>query len=339
MYRYCVKKLDTYLEGTYHIHHTHSCHDHLYLSRKQLIVRLSMAKELFIVRTPRKSLEDLPTELLWLIADYSWYASISSLGLCNRRLFFSLNSYLYRQDMRHGGFQALRWAASEGRTATAQRVIDYRANVPLPHTWLQIALHRAIKSCSWGVIRLLVVHGADANTFAKGFGCVLQAASWKGDADLVQSLLDAGANINAQTGHYGTALAAAAWYGHISVVSLLLRHGADVNVHGGHYGNALQAASWSGHQDIVQRLIDNGALVHSVGGFYGSPLQAACWVGNEEIVTTLLRASRDTAFKDYNVSSALRLAYNRGHMSIFRALLMWTVANVLGVDRTSHWKA
>jgi ankyrin repeat protein len=288
-----------------------------------------MGKESGLVHVPRTTLENLPLELLWLISDHLSYASIGSLARCNSRLNFLLNSILYHQDMLYGGFHALKWAASERCTSTARRVFEYRADVPLPHTLLQIAMYRAMKNCSWGIIRLLVVNGADANTSGKGFGCALQAASWKGDVGLVQLLIDAGAKLNAQNGHFGTALAAAAWCGHFPVVALLVGAGADINAHGGHYGNALQAASWAGRRSIVEYLVKNGASLHSVGGFYGSSLQAACWVGNEEIVKTLLKAGHGTASQGHVISSALKVAYNRGNMSIFRTILTWTLVNAI----------
>jgi ankyrin repeat protein len=232
--------------------------------------------------------------------------------------------------MQYGYFYALKWAATKGKTSTAGRVFEYRDGMAIPMTWLQIALGRAITNCSWGIVRLLVINGADVNTRVKGLGCVLQAASWKGDTSLVQLLLDAGAEVNAQNGHYGSALAAAAWCGHIAVTELLISKGADINADGGHYGNALQAASWAGHQSIVDYFIKNGASVYKTGGFYGGALQAACWIGNEQVVKLLLQAGSDTT-QSHDFKSALEVAYNRGHISIFRIISTWTIADVLGV--------
>jgi hypothetical protein len=272
------------------------------------------------------SLKDLPLELLWLIASYcTSYAGINALAYCNKRLHWSFNPYLYRRDMHYGNFYALRWAASKGKTSTARRVFEYRDNITLPVTWLQIALGRAIKNCSWEIVRLLIINGTDVNTCVKGLGSVLQAVSWKGDTRLVQLLLDAGAEVNAYNGHYGSALAAAAWSGHIKVVELLLSKGADINADIGHYGNALQAASCAGHQSIVDYLIRNGAFVSKKSGFYGSALQAACWVGDEQVVKSLLQAGGDNASQSHDVKSALKVAYNRGHILIFRTILTWAV--------------
>jgi hypothetical protein len=94
----------------------------------------------------------------------------------------------------------------------------------------------------------------------EGFGHVLQAASWKGDIDLVQSLINIVAGVDVLAGHYGTALQAAAWNGHRSVSKLLV-------------GSTLQAASRADHYNLVEQRIKDGAAVES--GII-SDLQAAC---------------------------------------------------------------
>jgi hypothetical protein len=274
------------------------------------------------------SLDRLPLELIWLICGYcASPAGISSLARCNKQLHWSTNPFLYRGDEK---YHAVNWAASNGRISTVRRVIEYCKGDKLPAIWLQIALCRAIKSCSWGTVRLLVLNGADANTYIRGFGCALQAASWRGDIELIRVLLDAGALINKTGGHFGHALQAAAWSGHMPVVELLLSQGADIDTQCGHYGSALQAASWSGEQKVVECLISYGARVDKVGGFYGSALQAASWVGNKRVVKALLQASQGTSWGQ-DVACALKVAYNRRHLSICKTILVWAAANVVGM--------
>ncbi|KAF8222835.1 hypothetical protein L208DRAFT_1320375, partial [Tricholoma matsutake] len=77
----------------------------------------------------------------------------------------------------------------------------------------------------------------------------LQAASSKGDQEIVKLLIEKGADVNAQGGEYGNALQAASYQGDQEIVKLLIEKGADVNAQGGEYGNALQASE--GHQEIV----------------------------------------------------------------------------------------
>ena len=67
--------------------------------------------------------------------------------------------------------------------------------------------------------------------------------------------------VNAQGGLYGNALQAASFGGHENAVQTLLDRGANVNAQGGKYGNALQAASFGGYKEVVQMLLDRGADV------------------------------------------------------------------------------
>ncbi|KAI6295387.1 hypothetical protein MCOR33_007694, partial [Pyricularia grisea] len=78
---------------------------------------------------------------------------------------------------------------------------------------------------------------------------------------VVEKVLNDGADVNAQGGEYGNALQAASFKGHKEIVQTLVDKGADVNAQGGRYGNVLQAASSGGHQEILQIFVDNGALL------------------------------------------------------------------------------
>ena len=99
---------------------------------------------------------------------------------------------------------------------------------------------------------------------AKGgkFRNALQAASFSGQNDVIQLLLDRGVDVNAQGGFFGNALQAASSLGRIQIVQLLLEKGAHVNAQGGgFYRNALQAASYNGRDEVVRLLLDKGAVL------------------------------------------------------------------------------
>ncbi|KAK2933578.1 Ankyrin repeat [Fusarium oxysporum f. sp. vasinfectum] len=123
------------------------------------------------------------------------------------------------------------------------------------------------------------VHGTGGK-----YGNALQAASYNGNREVVQPLLDKGADVNTQGGKYGNALQAASSKGNRDVVQLLLNKGADVNAWGGQYGNALQAASYNGNREVIQLLLDKGADVNARGGWHGNALQAALNEGHQEVV-------------------------------------------------------
>jgi ankyrin repeat protein len=274
----------------------------------------------------------LPLELLYLVSHHATSpADINALACCNKKLYGLLNAFLYRSNMRGSHGSALMWAAEHYRLGTARKVFEACRDIELPAEYLQKALLLAMKSCSWGVMKVLVANGADVNTRGGGFEHILQAASWKGDADFVQLLLDAGADVNAQAGHYGNALTAAAWYGHDRTARLLINKGADVNAQSGNYANALQAASSVGHCSMVEQLIYHGAMVNVTGGFYGSALQAACWRGNKQIVKALLQAGADPCTQGRECENAFVLALKRGDSTIVSLLFTESFRNFTGL--------
>ncbi|KAH7060983.1 ankyrin repeat-containing domain protein [Paraphoma chrysanthemicola] len=259
----------------------------------------------------------LPLELLYLVSHHAASpADTNALARCNRQLYELLNKFLYRNNMRSSDGSALMWAAKNSRSGIARKIFDTCRDIELSTTCLRKALIIAMESCSWGVMKVLIANGADANTRGGGLGHILQAASWKGDADFVRVLLEAGADVNAQAGQYGSALTAAAWCGHEDTVRLLIERGADVNAQSGGYANALQAASSAGHQTIVEHLICRGAAVNATGGFYGSALQAACWRGNEHVVKALLQAGANPHIQGEECANALLLTLKRKDITI-----------------------
>ncbi|KAH7205024.1 hypothetical protein BKA60DRAFT_656100 [Fusarium oxysporum] len=190
-----------------------------------------------------------------------------------------------------------------------------------------------------GAARDLAIEGADVNAQGGEYGNALQAASYNGNRDVVQLLLDKGADVSAQGGRYGNALQAASYNGNREggkysnalqavsskgnrdVVQLLLDKGADVNAWGGQYGNALQAASYNGNRDVIQLLLDKGADVNARGGWHGNALQAALNEGHQEVVQLLLDKGADVNARGVEYGNALQTASYNGNRDIVQLLL------------------
>ena len=86
---------------------------------------------------------------------------------------------------------------------------------------------------------------------------LLYIISLRGYQSLVRLVLVEERNtrgVNIEAGHFGTALQAASDRGDIDIVRMLLDAGADVAIVAGHFGTALQAASVRGDIDIVRML-------------------------------------------------------------------------------------
>jgi ankyrin repeat protein len=305
------------------------------------------------------SLSSLPTELLCDIWKHIHLKrDLSALVQINRRFYHVFHRWLYRFDREYCGSSALFRAAARNEMQTAQASLEERANIPNDNDCLQVALQIAVKRCSCAVIELLIKHSVDLDLQAglqiaiehgscgvvellvanasvnlnvpiAYFGTLLQLASWLGDHEMVELLVEKDADVNALGGYYGSALQAASWAAswtcNDKMVKLLLRHDANVNAQGGYFGNALQAACWGRDQQIVTLLINHGANVNQQGGHYGNALQAASWAGlwakDDKLVKLLLSRGAHVNAQGGYFGSALQAASRRGHMSIVKSLL------------------
>ncbi|EED15144.1 hypothetical protein TSTA_045990 [Talaromyces stipitatus ATCC 10500] len=99
------------------------------------------------------------------------------------------------------------------------------------------------------------------------YGSALEAATWRGDWELVEELITkvVDVNLRSKTGKYGSPLAVVASMGRIQVVSVLLKAGAIISLrldHGNYptYPTALQAAHAAHKEEqisVVKKLIED----------------------------------------------------------------------------------
>jgi ankyrin repeat protein len=168
-------------------------------------------------------------------------------------------------------------------------------------------------------VELLLDRGADVNA-RQHSGGALQGASFGGHWRIVKLLLSAGADVDAQGGSVGSSLQAASLRGHTGIVKLLLDAGANVNARGRNR-TALQEASSAGYIQTVQLLLDAGADMTMQGRPFGNALEAAACGGHYHVVKLLLDKGADANARGGPKGNALQAALNRGHKHIVKLLL------------------
>jgi hypothetical protein len=73
---------------------------------------------------------DLPNELLQNMSEHlNSESHINAAAQANRRLYYNLDGYLYRYNVRQSGSSALLWDAQHGEEATAQKSLKAEAYI------------------------------------------------------------------------------------------------------------------------------------------------------------------------------------------------------------------
>ena len=121
------------------------------------------------------------------------------------------------------GFTALHLAAFFAQPEAVALLLDRGADPGLAarNTSRVTPLHSAVAGRNLEVVRLLLMHGADANARQQGGWTALHAAALHGDVAIVRLLLARGASPQAANDDGTTALRLATDKGHAAVVELM----------------------------------------------------------------------------------------------------------------------
>ncbi|KAH8803422.1 hypothetical protein F5884DRAFT_861749 [Xylogone sp. PMI_703] len=110
------------------------------------------------------------------------------------------------------------------------------------------------------VVELLAADADVTATDGAGWTALQHYASRRGNAAIVQQLLERGADINASALQSLTAVSIACRFGHKDVLGVLLAHGAKLDTTDTDALHPLQGAILSDDTDVVEILLDNGCL-------------------------------------------------------------------------------
>lgn len=133
----------------------------------------------------------------------------------------------------YSGDTALHRAVSSGHPQLIQFGIDHAPVPDVPQKRHGSILNVACAFTSGSLVKMLLSRATKSdlkdyvNHFSLVYGTPLYAASYRGDVETVEALLNAGATIDAQGGHLGTAFDAACAMGREKIVVVLLRNGAN----------------------------------------------------------------------------------------------------------------
>ncbi len=178
--------------------------------------------------------------------------------------------------------------------------------------------HRALKALNQNGSSLDIVCNSTFFTHAVP---PIHIASYKGDLNMTNTLLEKGADVNFQTSEGNTALHIAAWKGKLKIANVLLEHDADPNLQTSGGNIALYLAAQEGHLEIVNTLLDKGADVNFQDPEGFTPLYIAAQMGHLDIVHTLLKHGADVNIQTTKGFTALYIAAEKGHLDIVHALL------------------
>ncbi|KAF9479769.1 hypothetical protein BDN70DRAFT_833908, partial [Pholiota conissans] len=151
-----------------------------------------------------------------------------------------LESFPLAQYAAENWISHIRSASIENTGTSVTWTLAKRLFEPSGNTWI-----------NWVKIHDLQSPWKHPNPARVPAGTTLYYASLAGLGPVAQYLLESErADANAEGEEYGFALQAASYAGDAEVVQLLLKNGADVNTQGGRYDSALRAASHRGHTKI-----------------------------------------------------------------------------------------
>jgi RNA polymerase sigma factor (sigma-70 family) len=164
------------------------------------------------------------------------------------------------------GHTPLHEAAAHGRTAIADLLLAYGANVDARRRDGATPLHEAVLSHHSEMVELLLERGASVNATCYDQVTPLHHAVMKGYRDCVKLLLSYGAAVNAQARSGRTPLHWAALKGYGAIVQLLLRNGADVQARDELGRTPLEWARAREQNAVVDLLLPNGRTAEPCEG-------------------------------------------------------------------------
>ncbi|KAF4829521.1 Ankyrin-1 [Colletotrichum siamense] len=181
------------------------------------------------------------------------------------------------------------------------------------------ALEAACQRGNAEVVQMLLNNRAIVNTQKNNSPNALQLAIRSQNEAIVEMILNRNTDVNAE----GSALRLASQLGYEGIVQIILARAvnADVQVNGGYFGTALEVALNQGHVGTVRILLEYGANI-DVSRHFQNCVKSAWLSGNEAIIQLLLeRGTAITSLFGQSFGSVLWAVCSRGNEAHLRMLL------------------
>lgn len=143
-------------------------------------------------------------------------------------------------------------------------------------------------------------------------------ASYTGDLNMIEELIDEGMDVNAVDENGKTALMWTSQGGFYEAVNYLVLKGANVNLRNGFGRTILTIAAWSGNLDVLELLINEGTDLNVQCATKGmTTLMEATWMGNLDVIKFLLSKGADINITDNTGRTVVDWALDWGQKAIF----------------------
>lgn len=169
-------------------------------------------------------------------------------------------------------------------------------------------LHRAARSASPDVVRLLIDRGAHVNAVDRAGATPLHRAAQSASVDVMCLLIAKGARVNATDKDGVTPLYTVVDEERPEAVRALLERGADANIGDGDGITPLLVAVGLGNEPLAKLLLQHGARVNAAHERKWTPLHVAAYNGRLGLIPLLLSAGADPDAETVDGKTPLDLA-------------------------------
>ena len=214
------------------------------------------------------------------------------------------------------GHDPLLLAAVYQRANTVSCLLSNGANANASAKGASV-LHWATTLRNYGIVRLLLEHGADANADDASRQKPLHKAAMRGLIDIMSLLLRRTVNASTRDSVGRTPLFYACLHGHLETVKLILyQDGVDVHMPDYYGSTPLSIAARHGFVQIVRLLIGLGVDVATEDSLHRSAIWWASREGHSEVALTILERGQQLGLRllEANTLAPPALTEKRGRL-------------------------